>query len=186
MLLPEPLLTPRLHIRPLTADDLAAVFACYDNVEVRRYCAPVRWPDMDYAAAWFARMQARVADGVAQQFVIARRDNGAIIGTCVLFNIDNVNRRAEIGYALGRDHWGGGYMQEAVARLIDHAFDTLKLHRIEAEIDPRNEASARGLLRLGFSHDGTLKDRYLDDNEFADAGLYGLLESVWTTRTASH
>ena len=147
--------TSRLLIRPLLESDLAAVFACYDHPDVGRYCAPVRWPDMDHAHRWFNRRAGDIAAGLAEQFIILNNDSNIVIGTCVLFRIDQIHRNAEIGYALGRDFWGAGYMREAVSALIDHAFGTLKLHRLQAVVDPRNLASAGALLRLGFTHEGT-------------------------------
>lgn len=174
--------TARLSVRTMVQDDLAAIFACYDHPEVGRYCAPVRWPDMTYALTWFNRRSDDVASGRAKQLVIAAKANDAVIGTSVLFDIDPVHRQAEIGYALGRDFWGKGYVNEAVSAVIDYAFTELKLHRLRASIDPRNVASANALLRLGFTHEGTQRECYFDAGEFTDCGLYGLLASEWAGR----
>lgn len=171
--------TSRLLIRPLLESDLAAVFACYDHPEVGRYCAPVRWPDMDHAHRWFNRRAGDIAAGFAEQFIILNKASNAVIGTCVLFRIDTTNRNAEIGYALGRDYWGAGYVNEAVTALIDHAFGELNLHRLNAVIDPRNIPSAKALLRLGFRHEGTQRQSYVDAGEFVDSGLYALLSPEW-------
>ena len=62
--------------------------------------------------------------------------------------------RAEIGYILGREHWGLGYAGEAQRRAIDFAFDELGLHRLEADTHPDNAASTRSLERLGFRREG--------------------------------
>ena len=67
-------------------------------------------------------------------------------------------------------------MSEAGSALIEHAFGTLNLHRIEADIDPRNVASARLLERLGFVREGLLRDRWIVGGEVSDSALYGLLE----------
>ncbi len=166
-------------IRPLLESDLAAVFACYDNPEVGRYCAPVRWPDMDHALTWFNRRAGDIAAGLTEQFVILNKDSNAVIGTCVLFRIDQIHRNAEIGYALGRDFWGAGYASEAVTALINHAFGELKLHRLYAVIDPRNNPSANAVLRLGFTHEGTQRQSYFDAGEFIDSGQYALLAPEW-------
>ena len=171
--------TARLLIRPLLESDLAAVFACYDHPDVGRYCAPVRWPDMDHALTWFNRRAGDIAAGVTKQFVIVLKETGNIIGTCVLFRIDTTHGGAEIGYALGRDFWGAGYAAEAITALINHAFEVLRLHRLNAVVDPRNLASAKVLLKVGFQHEGTLRQSYLDAGEYTDSALYGLLVSEW-------
>ncbi len=68
-----------------------------------------------------------------------------------------------LGYALDQRHNGQGYMQEALAALVTHAFEQLHLHRIEANIMPRNQASIRVVEKLGFVCEG-LSPRYLKIN----------------------
>jgi len=87
--------------------------------------------------------------------------------------------RAEIGYILGRAHWSRGYVSEALPALIDHGFETLGLNRLEADIDPRNAASARVLMRLGFVQEGLLRERWVVRGEPSDSALYGLLLEDW-------
>ncbi|MDO9353805.1 MAG: GNAT family protein, partial [Solirubrobacteraceae bacterium] len=94
-------------------------------------------------------------------------------------------RRAELGYALARQAWGGGYMHEALQALVAHAFEALQLHRLEADIDPRNAASARSLERLGFVREGLLRERWIVDGEVSDSALYGLLAPEWRAAKAA-
>ena len=114
------------------------------------------------------------------QFVVELTETATVIGTCVLFKIDEGSKRAEIGYALGKAFWRKGYMHEALSALVDYAFRVLELHRLEAEIDPRNDGSAQSLRRLGFKLEGTLRERWIDELEITDSGLYGLLQREWT------
>jgi RimJ/RimL family protein N-acetyltransferase len=67
-------------------------------------------------------------------------------------------------------------MYEAASALVEHAFGTLELRRIEADIDPRNVASARLLERLGFVREGLLRERWMVGDEVSDSALYGLLD----------
>ena len=113
------------------------------------------------------------------QLGIERKSDGRMIGTCTLHQIHEQNRRAEVGYALGRAYWGNGYMNEAMHALLDHAFRSMKLHRLEADIDPRNEPSARSLERLGFVREGHLRERWIVGGEVSDSALYGLLARQW-------
>ena len=111
--------------------------------------------------------------------MIRETASGAVIGTCTLFKISIPHRRAEIGYALAQRAWGGGYMAEALQAVIAHAFGDMGLHRLEADIDPRNEGSARALRRQGFSLEGTLRQRWYVGGEWSDSELYGLLAPDW-------
>lgn len=66
-------------------------------------------------------------------------------------------------------------MKEALPALIGFAFDTLDLHRLEADVDPRNLRSIRLLEGTGFRREGYLRERYHLNGEIQDALLYGLL-----------
>jgi RimJ/RimL family protein N-acetyltransferase len=74
-------------------------------------------------------------------------------------------------------------MGEAVSAVLDYAFGTLGLHRIEADSDPRNDASMALLERLGFQREGFQRERYFDLGEIQDAVLFGLLAREWRERT---
>ena len=105
-----------------------------------------------------------------------------VIGTCTLFHFDPRHRRVEVGYALRSDHWGRGLASEAASLAIDWALRTLDLHRVEADIDPRNDASRRVLERLGFRSEGVLRERFFVGDSATDSELFGVLASEWRDR----
>jgi [ribosomal protein S5]-alanine N-acetyltransferase len=109
--------------------------------------------------------------------VIESKDSREVVGDCGLFNGVLHSRRAEIGYCLGRQHWGKGFMAEAVDALIEHGFTRVGLRRIEADIDPRNRPSIQLIERLGFKREGYLRERWMMGDEVADTVLYGLIHS---------
>ena len=73
-------------------------------------------------------------------------------------------------------------MHEALDAFITYAFETLDLNRLEADIDPRNHASAKTLERLGFQQEGHLRERWIVSGEVSDTWLYGLLRRDWLER----
>ena len=81
-----------------------------------------------------------------------------------------------------RDLWGRGLAHEALTALLNHAFGAMGLHRLEADIDPRNAASIRSVERLGFKLEGRLRERYFLAGEIQDSVIYGLLAPEWTSR----
>jgi RimJ/RimL family protein N-acetyltransferase len=97
-----------------------------------------------------------------------------------LFAFSEQSQRAEIGYILARKAWGKGLIHEALSALLTYAVENLKLRRIEADIDPRNQRSARSLERLGFTQEGLLRERWVVEGEVSDTALYGLLAREWT------
>jgi [ribosomal protein S5]-alanine N-acetyltransferase len=171
--------TTRLRIRPVSQSDLSSLLAVNGDDSVTRYLPYSSWQDMADAEAWYGRIMALQEKGDTFQFVMTLRDHNDAIGTCLLFRLAEQSARAEIGYALGRDHWGKGYALEAMSALIDRAFSDLSLHRLEAEIDPRNAASAKVLGRMGFVKEGLLRERWRLKGETTDSALYGLLRPEW-------
>ena len=169
--------TERLVLRPLDPADADALFAIFSDPAVMKYWNTPPWPSVDTAARFIAERreemtrQAAITLGICLQ----AEEEGPPIGQCMLFAIDRASRRAEIGFGLGRGHWGQGYIGEAGRALIAHGFDRLGLRRIEAEIDPDNSASAQALERLGFTREGLLRQRWEIDGVVSDSALYGLL-----------
>jgi RimJ/RimL family protein N-acetyltransferase len=171
--------TERLLLRPLRADDAAALFATFSDLEVMRYWSTPPWPSVDEAHALIARDARELPAGEHVRLGIERHEDGRLIGTCSLFALVKPSRRAELGYGLSRTAWGRGYMHEALCALLGFGFDELGLNRVEADIDPRNQPSARSLERLGFSKEGFLRERWIVDGEVSDSELFGLLASEW-------
>lgn len=176
--------TARLRIRPLGGEDVPALFAVFGDPQVCRYWS--RPPLADLAAA--SALQREIARHLEQrtlfQWGIAERETNAVVGTCTLAALSVEHRRAEVGYALARTVWGRGYLREVLPALLDHAFDELALHRIEADVDPRNAPSIRLLERMGFKREGYLRERYQLGGEVQDAVLFGLLKDEWRSRSA--
>ncbi len=179
VLQPITLVAPRLLLRPLTEADAPALFAIFSHPEVMRYWSSPPLTEMAQARDMALDIQNGYQTGDFLQLGVERRSDAALMGTCTLFHHQAASRRAEIGYALGRPYWGAGYMHEALTALIDHAFGALDLHRLEADIDPANAASARTLERLGFQKEGHLRERWIVNGVISDTVWYGLLRREW-------
>ena len=173
------LATSRLVLRPFRHADAADLFTVYSHPDVYRHVPIGGWQDPDEAHQRIARDIVTMAAGDYVRLALERREDARVIGEVLLFNFARESRRAEMGYALARDAWGCGYAGEALPPLIDLAFGELDFRRLEAEIDPRNVASAKTLQRLGFAHEGTLRERWIVRGEISDSGLYGLLRGDW-------
>ena len=171
--------TKRLTLRFLSETDLPDVYDIFSHPEVMRYWSYPPWTDTSQAQQWLMMIQEGYQTGNALQLGIERRFDPVLVGTCTLFQFHVASRRAEIGYALGRPYWRSGYMHEALQALLGYAFQTLELNRLEADIDPRNVASAKTLERLGFQKEGHLRERWIVNDEISDTDLYGLLRRDW-------
>jgi len=177
--------TPRLVLRPQQSGDAQGLFAIYSDPVATRYLSRLRWSTIEQAHEALAKdAQARAAGQILRLAVEVAGQSGPI-GQVLLFNFEPASRRAEMGYILAPSQWGRGYMHEALHALVDFAFSKLELNRLEAEIDPRNTASARSLDRLGFAKEGHLYERWIVNGEVSDTGLYGLLARQWSQRAGA-
>lgn len=113
--------------------------------------------------------------------LIRRRSDGAILGAVELSQIARGGfQSAYLGYYLGAPFVGQGYMTEALALAVRHAFRDLKLHRVEANIQPTNRESIRLVKRLGFRREGYSR-RYLKvSGRWRDHERWALLAEDWT------
>jgi RimJ/RimL family protein N-acetyltransferase len=172
----------RLLIRLVTEADLPALLTVNSDDAVTRYLPYASWRGMEDARSWYTRMIGLQAAGSALQFAILERRSATAIGSCLLFRYEEASARAELGYVLGRAHWGQGFMHEALRSLIDCAFGELALRRLEAEVDSRNTRSARVLAALGFTAEGLLRERWLTRGEPCSVTAFGLLSREWPQR----
>ena len=183
--LPPVLSTARLRLRPFNQDDAAALFRIFSDAEVVRFWSVGAWTELAQAQTMIAEAMAAYREGGLYRYAIALADTDELIGICNLRGFFEQNRRCELGYALGSAWWGRGYALEALEALLGHAFGALDMNRIEADIDPRNEASSRLLERLGFRQEGYMPERWIVHGEKADTAFYGLLRRYWDERALS-
>lgn len=172
------LTSERLLVRPLQSSDAPAMLDIYSGDGVTDFLLGPPLKDLRQAEEWVGDSLKRRASHEAMKFVIQIID-GPVIGNCGLFDFHWESERAEFGYTLGRPWWGQGYMTEALTVLLDFSFREAGLRRIEADIDPANQASARLLERLGFILEGRLRQRWCVASRLSDSAMYGLLAQDW-------
>jgi ribosomal-protein-alanine N-acetyltransferase len=173
---------PRVRLRWLGQQDVDALFAIFSDEQMMRYWSSMPMKDRAEAEKYLASIHAGFADRSLFQWGVERKDDGEVLGTCTLFSIHRACMRAELGYCLRSPHWGKGYMGEALAALIDYAFGSLKLRRLEADVDPGNAASLRILGRMGFVQEGLLRERWDIGGQIGDTAFLGLLAREWRGR----
>jgi RimJ/RimL family protein N-acetyltransferase len=118
-------------------------------------------------------------EGSGARLAMERVSDTSFLGWCSLTRWNLDHRSASLGYCLDQVAWGHGYATEAARSLLQWAFDTLDLNRVQAETDTRNAASARVLEKLGFVREGTLREDCIVNGEVSDSWVYGLLRRQW-------
>lgn len=165
----------RIRLRAFRDGDADALYTIYSDPVVMRYWSYPAWTDGAQAEQYLVRVRAAQVDEGVHAWAIANRASDVLVGTMTLWHIDPTHGRAEVGYALGAQQWGNGYACEALRLAITHAFEALQLRRIEADVDPRNQASCRLLERVGFIREGLLRQRWTVAGELQDSAVHGLL-----------
>jgi [ribosomal protein S5]-alanine N-acetyltransferase len=122
----------------------------------------------------------RLADGRAFGFFLGRLEDDAFLG---VVNINDVIfgglRSGTLGYYLGGDYARAGYMSEGLSMVLDRAFTDLKLHRIEANVQPGNAASLALIGRLGFRKEGFSPSFLQIDGVWRDHERWAILAEEW-------
>jgi ribosomal-protein-alanine N-acetyltransferase len=162
----------RVHIRHPSAADADAFVAAV--ARSRRLHRPWVSPPADAEA--FAEMIPTVDTPTSQRLLVCRNDGGDLVGVTNLSQIfHGPFRNAYLGYYAFAPHDGQGLMKEGLDLTIRHAFGPLKLHRIQANVQPENQRSIALLRSLGFTEEGYAR-RYLKiGGRWRDHVMFALL-----------
>jgi ribosomal-protein-alanine N-acetyltransferase len=173
------LTTNRLSLRQIQPQDAEDIFATLSDEEAMRFYGNEPHHSLEDTFALIDHIQARYARWEAIRWGITLKGTNRVLGSCSFHHFDSGFHRAETGYELNRAYWGQGIMKEAVSAILTFGFNELGLHRIEAIIDLANERSKGLLLKLGFTYEGFLRQRYYFRGHFEDEHFFGLLKDEW-------
>lgn len=168
--------TERLLLRRITNDDVNEIFELRSNPETMKYIPRPLVKNNDEALAHITMIDDKVNDNTGINWAITLKDNPKLLGIIGYYRLQPENYRAEIGYMLLPEFHGKGIISEAVMRLIRYGFQDLKLHSIEAVIDPENIASEKVLQKCSFVKEAHFKESDFWDGQFRDKVIYSLLE----------
>ena len=137
------------------------------------------WYAMPMTPEEFGAYLARYDRPGTEGFLVCRRDGGAIAGTVT---VDSIVRgrfqSATLSYAAFAPTAGRGYMSEGLALVLEYAFQDLRLHRLEANIQPGNQASLRLVQRLGFRKEGYSPDMLFIDGAWRDHERWAIIRDM--------
>jgi RimJ/RimL family protein N-acetyltransferase len=158
------------------ADDHAALHAMRSREDVTRwlYYGP---PTEEQTRAWIEGVLARPPE-TGTVFVVELRESGELVGHLTM-SIDPEHRQGEIGFIFHPAHQGRGYATEASRALVAHAFEHYGVHRVYGRLEPRNEASARVLEKLGMRREALLIENEWVKGEWQSEAVYALLAREW-------
>ena len=178
-----------LTLRPFVQEDLPNILVLVQDKDVAATTLTIPYPCTEEAINnWFRLQQQELEEGKVLRWAVCLTGTNELIGTMKLATHPEYES-AELGYWIGKPYWGNGYASEAGYLVVDYAFRTLELNRVEAHAMVENIVSAKVLRKLGMREEGYHPQLIKKWGEFKDVKTYGLLREQWvasqTKSTAS-
>ena len=167
--------TERLILRRPLPKDIQSVYDIHSDPEVMRYYGVLPYQSTEKAQKHLDWLSSLHKENKGLRPVITIKGEDKYIGDVGYYDYEEKHNRAEIGYILGKNHWGNGIMSEALEAMLSYGFNAMGLNRVQALIDPRNIGSKRVVEKLGFTYEGTFRDYELEYGEYIDLDMYSLL-----------
>ena len=171
-----PLVTARMLLRPLRADDASAVFNYARDPEVTQYTQWDAHRTIEDSRRFIEQTIAAYQRGENAELAIELKSGKKVIGTCGVINISADHCRGELVFAMAKENWGGGIMGEALKAILAFGYGPLQLNRIFAKVDPDNMKTILVLKRATWQFEGTLRQDVKVRGTFRDVKLYSLLK----------
>lgn len=120
----------------------------------------------------------QTTDSVSLAIVLKKGNH--FIGVAGLIHIDAIHRRAELAILIGEEkYWSKGFGSEAIEAILTYGFQRLNLNMVYLGVIHTNERAIRCYEKLGFSHDGVIREKYLIDGRYCDCIMMSLLQREW-------
>jgi len=150
---PFPILTTeRLTLRQLVVNDEQEIFTLRSDIEINKYLDRQVSNTIDDARNFINKVNEHINKNDSLYWAITLSDKNLLVGTICLFGFSDENYKCEIGYELLTDFQGQGIMKEAVEKVIDYAFNTIKVKKIEAFLHRDNQSSIKLLEKFSFKN----------------------------------
>lgn len=168
--------TKRLILRRITMRDAKDIFAYSKDEEVARHVLWSAQKDISEAKEYCRFMMKRYRCDQPSSWGIIEKATDRLVGTIGYMDYNEDNATVEVGYSLARWMWNGGYMTEALSRVIAYTFDAMDINRIEAQHELDNPSSGRVMEKCGMLKEGVMRQRLYNKGRYVDVALYAILK----------
>lgn len=169
-----------VRLRGIDKEDLPLFVSWLNDADVRRYLSLYSPLSNAQEEQWFADLAKRPL--TEQPLMIETVEDGTWkpLGNISFLNVDQQSRNAELGLFIGEKAlWGKGIGTKAIALMLDYGFKTLNFHRIYLRVFAPNQRGIHCYEKLGFRHEGSMREAYFLDGEYIDILYMGILEDEW-------
>ncbi|MBR4038976.1 MAG: GNAT family N-acetyltransferase [Clostridia bacterium] len=168
--------TKRLILRRITMRDAKDIFAYSRDEEVARHVLWSAQKDISEAKEYCRFMMRRYRYDQPSSWGIIEKASNQLVGTIGYMDYNEDNATVEVGYSLTRRLWNGGYMTEALARVIAYTFEAMDINRIEAQHELENPSSGRVMQKCGMRKEGVMRQRLYNKGRYVDVAMYSILK----------
>ena len=181
-----PVLTgERVRLRELRMSDAAPLMAMLTSSEITRFISepPATLEGFEQFIEWTARQRSA---GLHACFAATVPGSDTPVGIFQVTQLDGNFETGEWGFVIGSAYWGKGLFREGAELLLDFAFNTIGVHRLEARASVLNGRGNGALLKIGAVPEGVLRRSFLRHGRAFDQVLYSILDEDWrASRPAS-
>jgi RimJ/RimL family protein N-acetyltransferase len=165
-------------LREMRTSDAVSLFTLLTTEEVARFISPPpsSVEGFEKFIQWAARQR---AVGSYVCFAVTPADSDMAIGIFQIRSTEPDFGTAEWGFALGSPFWGTGVFQEGAELIMQFAFDTIGVHRLEARAALRNARGNGALRKIGAKQEGILRKSFNRNGEYLDQALWTVLDEDW-------
>jgi ribosomal-protein-alanine N-acetyltransferase len=167
--------TERLFFRQITAAHAPDIFRLRTDEKVIKYVDRLPMKNMQEAMDLVKLISDSFDNNNGIAWAIESKETKRTVGDISFWKLIKEHHRAEIGYSALPEYWGKGLMTEAIKKVIEYGFSVMKLHSIEANVNPDNQPSIKLLERAGFVREAYFKENYYFDGKFVDSAIYSLI-----------
>lgn len=152
------LVTTRLILRQLVMEDEHEIFTLRSDREINKYLDRQLSVTIDDARNFINKVNENINNNNSVYWAITLADTNRLVGTVCLFGFSIEKAKCEIGYELLTNFQGQGIMKEAIEKVIDYAFNTFNVQKMEAFLHRDNQSSINLLQKLSFKRSNELDD----------------------------
>lgn len=166
-----------IQVREIIEEDVPVINQWRNDPEVMQYLTnQFRYIGLQADRNWFAYYQQHRNEAVR----LAILDEGSLVGTVQLTQIDRMNQQAEYSIMIGeKNHQSKGLGRQATRAILNHAFLDLNLHRIYLTVLPENERAIRLYESIGFQREGIYRKSLFKNGQFVDVLGMSLLRDEY-------
>jgi RimJ/RimL family protein N-acetyltransferase len=171
----------KTSLRAVLEEDIPVMCSWMNDQEVNAFLSHMDAPlPLAHEKDWYQRYLSQLKERSSVGFAICEKETGKLLGSTSLMSINRNDRRAKTGTVIGeKDFWGRGFGTEAKMLLLNYAFNTLNLRKIDSEVFLFNERSLRTQLRCGYKEQGRFPRHIFKNGQYVDMVSLTVFKEDW-------